>query len=105
MWDLIVSVPDHCLSFYFVIFITNYWWFRILEVSRYRRSNGSVLKDTRQINKFNSFIYEGNFYEMSFVICFRIDKRTESMLSITSSHECSIVQLVIPIVEFISLSI
>ena len=30
-----------------VIFITNYWWFRILEISRYRRSNGSVLKDTR----------------------------------------------------------
>ena len=29
-----------------VIFITNYWWFRILEISRYRRSNGSVLKDT-----------------------------------------------------------
>ena len=20
MWDLIVSVPDHCLSFYFVVF-------------------------------------------------------------------------------------
>ena len=29
-----------------VIFITNYWWFRmiILEISRYRRSNVSVLK-------------------------------------------------------------
>ena len=35
IWDLIVSVPDHCLSFYFVIFITNNWWFRILEISRY----------------------------------------------------------------------
>ena len=42
---------------------------------------------------------------MSFVIYFRIDKWTESMLSITSSQECSIVQLMIPIVEFISLSI
>ena len=40
---------------------------------------------------------------MPFVIYFRIDKWTESMLSITSSQECSIVQLVIPIVEFISL--
>ena len=30
-----------------VIFIANYRWFRILEISRYRRSNGSVLKDTR----------------------------------------------------------
>ena len=88
-----------------VIFITNYWWFRILEISRYRRSNGSVLKDTRLVNKFNSFIYEMNFYEMPFVIYFRIDKWPESMLSITSNKECSIVQLVIPIVECISLSI
>ena len=23
MWDLIVSVPDHCLSFYFVHFIAS----------------------------------------------------------------------------------
>ena len=30
-----------------VIFITHYWWFRILEISRYRQNNGSVLKDTR----------------------------------------------------------
>ena len=30
-----------------VIFIANYWWFRILEISRYRYSNGSILKDTR----------------------------------------------------------
>ena len=30
-----------------VIFITNYRWFRILKISRYRRSNGPVLKDTR----------------------------------------------------------
>ena len=22
MWDLIVSVPDHCLSFYFGLFLT-----------------------------------------------------------------------------------
>ena len=24
MWDLIVSVPDHCLSFYFIIENINY---------------------------------------------------------------------------------
>ena len=30
-----------------VIFKTNYRWFRILKISRYRRSNGSVLEDTR----------------------------------------------------------
>ena len=23
MWDLIVSVPDHCLSFYFTKYVTN----------------------------------------------------------------------------------
>ena len=56
-------------------------------------------------NKQVSFIYERNFYEMPFVIYFRIDKWTESMLSITYSQEYSIVQLMIPIVEFISLSI
>ena len=89
-----------------VIFITNYWWFRILEISRYRRSNGSSLKILgKSINSIPLFIYERNFYELPFVIYFRIDKWTESMLSITSSQECSIVQLVIPIVEFISLSI
>ena len=107
--SIFVSVPDHCLSFYFsyglVIFITSYRWFRVLEISRYRRSNGSILKDTRKVNKFNSFIYERNFYEMPFVICFRIDKWTESMLSITSSQECSIVQLVIPILDFLLASV
>ena len=29
------------------IFIINYRWFRIWKICRYRRSNGSVLKDTR----------------------------------------------------------
>ena len=23
MWDMIVSVPDHCLSFYFAVFATD----------------------------------------------------------------------------------
>ena len=46
---------------------------------------------------------KGFFYEMPFVICFRIDEWTESMLSITASQERSIVKLVIPIVEFISI--
>ena len=42
---------------------------------------------------------------MSLVINFRIDKWTESMLSITSSQKCSLVPLVIPIVKPISLNI
>ena len=25
MWDLIVSVPDHCLSFYFLLVIAENW--------------------------------------------------------------------------------
>ena len=94
----------YSISYGLVIFITNYRWFRILEIHRHRRSNGSVLKDTRSINSI-LFIYERKFYEMPFVIFFRIDKWTEGMLSITSSQECSIVQLMTPIVEFISLSI
>ena len=95
----------YSVSYGLIILITNNRWFRILEINMYRRSNGYVLKDTREVNKFNSFIYERNFYEMPFVICFRIDKWTESMLSISSGQECCIVQLVIPIVEFISLSV
>ena len=30
MWDLIVSVPDHCLSFYFSIDILYFFLFTIL---------------------------------------------------------------------------
>ena len=30
MWDLIVSVPDHCLSFYFVSFTVSVVSFTIL---------------------------------------------------------------------------
>ena len=37
----------YSVSYGLVIFITNYRWFGILEISKYRRSNGSVLKDTR----------------------------------------------------------
>ena len=37
----------YSVSYGLVIFITNYRWFRILEISSYRRSDGSVLKDTR----------------------------------------------------------
>ena len=38
---------NYSVSYGLVIFITNYRWFRILEISRYRRSNESVLKDTK----------------------------------------------------------
>ena len=31
MWDLIVSVPDHCLSFYFKVSLTNFWGVRIFK--------------------------------------------------------------------------
>ena len=37
----------YSVSYGLVIFITCYRWLRILEISRYRRSNGSDLKDTR----------------------------------------------------------
>ena len=37
----------YSVSYGLAIFMTNYRWFRILEISKYRRSNGSVLKDTR----------------------------------------------------------
>ena len=37
----------YSVSYGLVIFITNYRWFRIVATTRYRRSNVSVLKDTR----------------------------------------------------------
>ena len=37
----------YSVSYGLVIFITNYRWFRILEISRYQGNNGSDLKDTR----------------------------------------------------------
>ena len=42
---------------------------------------------------------------MSLVINFSIDKRTESMLGITSIQKCSLIHLVIPIIKSISLNI
>ena len=41
-----------------------------------------ILKNTRQIYKIHSFIYERVFDKMSLVINFSIDKWTESMESI-----------------------
>ena len=35
----------YSVSYGLVIFITNYRWFRILEISRYRRSNGHFFDD------------------------------------------------------------
>ena len=89
----------------FVILITNYNWLRILEGIRYRCSNRFILKNTRQIYKIHSFIYERDFDKMSLVINFSIGKWTESMLSITSSQKCSLIHLVIPIIKPISLNI
>ena len=51
----------------------------------------------------NSFINEGNFNEIPYMIRFGIDKWTKSMLSITSCQQCSIVHLMISIVKSVSL--
>ena len=75
-----------CVSDRFVILVTNYRWLGIMEVVRYRRSNRPILKNARQIYKIHSFINERDFDKMSLVINFRIDKWTESMLSITYSQ-------------------
>ena len=100
----LIEIEDR-VSDRFVILITNYRWFKILEVIRYRSSNRFILKNTRQIYIINSFIYERGFDKMSLVINFSIDKWTESMLSITSSQKCSLIHLVIPIIKPISLNI
>ena len=51
----------------------------------YGRTHKCMLKNTRQTNKFHSFINERNFDKVAFMINFGIDVRTESMLSITPS--------------------
>ena len=99
----LIEIEDR-VSDRFVILVTNYWWRRILEVIRYRRSNRPILKNTRQIYKIHSSINERDFDKMSLVIDFSIDKWTESMLSITSSQKCSLIHLVIPTIKPISLN-
>ena len=100
----LIEIEDR-VSDRFVILVTNYRWLRILEVIRYRRSNRHILKDTRQIYKIHFCIYERDFDKMSLVINFSIDKWMESMLSITASQKCSLINLVIPIIKPISLNI
>ena len=94
----LIEIEDR-VSDRFVILVTNYRWLRILEVIRYRRSYRPILKNTRQIYKIHSFIYERDFDNMSLVINFSIDKWMESMLRITSSQKCSLIHLVIPIIS------
>ena len=89
----------------FVLLVTNYRWLRTFEVIRYRRSNRPILKNTRQIYKIHFFINERDFVKMSLMIKLRIDKWTESVLSITSSQKCSLIHLVIPIIIPVSLNI
>ena len=35
-----------------LLYLTNYWRFRILEIRRYGYSDGPILKDAIQVNKF-----------------------------------------------------
>ena len=100
----LIAIEDH-VSDRFLILRTNDRWPRILEVIRYRWSNRFILKNTKQINKDHSFIYERVFDKMSLAINFSIDKWTEIMLSITSNQKCSLIHLVIPIIKPISLNI
>ena len=50
MWDLIVSVPDHCLSFYFswTCFRNLVWW---------SISFSDTLKSVNRVNSNNSYIH------------------------------------------------
>ena len=47
MWDLIVSVPDHCLSFYFALH-SNLWWDFFSAVAE----SWKILKDTTAFSSF-----------------------------------------------------
>ena len=45
MWDLIVSVPDHCLSFYFVIKETQEKLSYILEINNSRQDTLKMVSE------------------------------------------------------------
>ena len=104
MWRILESEMI-CVAYGLVILITDNWRFRSFEIRRYRWSDGSILKNTMQVIKFNAFIYKWNFYKMPFVLCFSIDKWTKNMLNITCSQKRSIIQWMIYVLEFISLSL
>ena len=84
IWNKFIKIKNDW-SYRFVIFIAYYRCFRILKISRNGWDHRTVPEDTRQIYKIHSSFNERYLDVMTFVINFRIDVRTKSMLSITSS--------------------
>ena len=100
----LIEIEDR-VSDRFDILIINYGGSEFWKYSSIDEVTYLSLKNTSQIYKIHSFIYERDFDKMPLVINFSIDKWTESMLSITSSQKCSLIHLVIPIIKPISLNI
>ena len=51
MWDLTVSVPDHCLSFYFVTSVIEHCLTAFFDVSNHQHSSISVTTFSKLMNE------------------------------------------------------
>ena len=57
--NMIIEI-EYCVSYGLVIFVTNYYWFLILEIGRHGRNDEPILKDTLYVNELSSFIFKLN---------------------------------------------
>ena len=77
-------------------------WFFIFKIIRYRRYNCIISKYTRLIDEFDTFIDEWNFDKVPNMIHFRVNVWSKSMLSVTSSKNGCLIEVMFSIIEFIS---
>ena len=69
MWDLIVSVPDHCLSFYFVSHLTEEAWLTVPNLFCESSSFGCFFKFS--FSSFNNSIVIFKFQKQYFISDFQ----------------------------------
>ena len=58
MWDLIVSVPDHCLSFYFIKTVKRVWLFPFSVIITELNYVRAAISKTNNINLRVCFTYK-----------------------------------------------
>ena len=84
-----------------VVFITNNRQFFVFKTVWYRRLNCIASKYAGKIDEIDTLIYKRNLYMVSYVIL-RVSVRTKNMLSVTSSKESCLIEVMFSIIEFIS---
>ena len=58
-----------------------------------------IFKDFMQMDKLHTFLMNGTFYKMAFMVDLRIDIRTKEMLNITPYQKSCVISWVISIVK------